>query len=211
MNNTMSIPVSVFAQNNPWRRSDYINYESPSLTSMGTKTIDPEFTSRLVALVQQTIREVNVSAFNSNLAFYKATASGAVSATTYPMNGPASIARKWDQVFANIDELSELADGWNGYNAPSPNENSVSTAKRFLYSMKEFGKLPTRIAASAVGGIGITQRNNNRKVCVEFFNNSLINALFADDTNETMHTLKIENTQKSFRELIMETEDYLHG
>src|SRR6478735_5211706 len=61
-----------------------------------------------------------------------------------------------------------IKDGCNRYSAPAPNRQAVDRARRFWEVMKEEGQQPTRVAASAVGGVGITQRRGERMVYVEF-------------------------------------------
>jgi len=114
-------------------------------------------------------------------------------------------------LFSKLDELSSLTEGWNGYSVPAPVAEPINSEREFLNSMREHNHVPTRVAASAVGGVGITCRFRRRKAYVEFLNNGLISALFADDVNHIMYTQPVENSQDAFHNLVSDIEDYLHG
>jgi len=58
----------------------------------------------------------------------------------------------------------------------------IAAARDFLTATADLP--PDRIAASVVGGIGVTFRRNGRKVYVEFRNTGSILALFSDGTTE---------------------------
>ena len=118
---------------------------------------------------------------------------------------------EWDAVFERLKDLATYEDGWNGYSASAPNHTAMTNARAFLTVMKNSMYRPTRVAASAVGGIGITRREKTKKTYVEFFNNGLISALFADDENQTMSTRRIDVERKSFENLISRIKDYLCG
>src|SRR5437762_843141 len=63
-----------------------------------------------------------------------------------------------DPPIEKLGQIGNHKDGWNRYSAPAPNREAVDRARRFWEVMKEEGQQPTRVAASAVGGVGITQR-----------------------------------------------------
>jgi hypothetical protein len=107
---------------------------------------------------------------------------------------------------AKFRALKELRDGWNSYSAPAPPPASNDNAYRFFV---DANIPPTRIAPSAVGGVGITYRHGSRKVYVEFFNDGRANGLFADDATQNAHTLPVDAGQaNAFAQRIME---YIHG
>lgn len=116
-----------------------------------------------------------------------------------------------DPLLEKLESLSALRDGWNGYSAPAPAAGAIESAKLFGHVMDECGHTPTRVAASAVGGVAITERRDSRKVFVEFFNNGLISALFTDDATETMHTQAVAKSAAAFQDLVADIEDYLNG
>lgn len=120
------------------------------------------------------------------------------------------ISPDWNNLFQKIDTISDLEEGWNGYCSPAPDENAAQSAKRFLEVMKANDFAPTRIAASVVGGVGITCRSRVRKVYVEFFNNGEISALFADDKSQVMYTQRISDDLFEYDELTSQIKDYLN-
>src|SRR5438270_13753218 len=76
--------------------------------------------------------------------------------------------RSW---FDRLDALTWLGAGWNRHNAPPPAPIAIDNARRFLRLMTDDRQEPTRLAASVVGGVGITWRSENREVYLEFYNN----------------------------------------
>ncbi len=70
-----------------------------------------------------------------------------------------------------LERTRQLSENWNRRGAPPPNERAIAAAFQFLEVMSRTKRLPTRLAPSAVGGIGITRRVNERFAYVEFYNN----------------------------------------
>jgi hypothetical protein len=111
----------------------------------------------------------------------------------------------WTEKFSTI---SRLREGWNGYTAPAPTERAILIAKSFVDTLLREKYEPRRLAPAAVGGVGVTQRNGNKSVYVEFYNDGRVLALFSDDVSEP--TIKrIEPGYQSFKRLIAEMRDYL--
>jgi hypothetical protein len=113
------------------------------------------------------------------------------------------------QLFQKLDSFRHLKVGWNGYAADPPNEAAVSMAKSFLGLAKRQGELPSRIAPSAAGGVGITQRTGARKVYVEFYNDGTVHALYSDGKSEP-EVQPIDPTERGFRRLVAKTRAYLN-
>jgi hypothetical protein len=93
---------------------------------------------------------------------------------------------QWGQ---KLRDMMGLKDGWNSYSAPAPTQEAIVNASRFLMDVNI---LPSRVAPSAVAGVGITYRNGDRKVYVEFFNAGSAHALFADDSTQETHTTPVD-------------------
>jgi hypothetical protein len=107
-----------------------------------------------------------------------------------------------------LEQLSSLSQGWNGYDAPPPSNGAINTAKGFLTHLLGGDKGPSRLAPSAVGGVGITHKNNNRRVYVEFFNDGGACVLFSD--NETVpESIRVTPGYMEFRELVEQIRAYL--
>jgi len=111
----------------------------------------------------------------------------------------------WHQ---KLEQLERLNEGWNGYSAPAPSKKAVVTARGFLSNILSEKIEPSRLAPSAVGGVGITHKRNKKRVYVEFFNNGEICALFSDNESPPQ-SKRIDPSYERFRELINEIQDYL--
>ena len=105
-------------------------------------------------------------------------------------------------------QLRHLRDGWNGYAAPAPSERAINTANAFVDILLRAKYEPKRLAPSAVGGVGITQRSGAKKVYVEFFNDGKVFALFSDGDSEPISREIIPGYQ-SFKTLVKEMQEYL--
>jgi hypothetical protein len=105
-------------------------------------------------------------------------------------------------------QLRHLRDGWNGYAAPAPSERAINTANSFVVTLLRAKYEPKRLAPSAVGGVGITQRSGNKKVYVEFFNDGKVFALFSDGHSEPISKEIVPGFQ-SFKALVKEMQEYL--
>lgn len=115
----------------------------------------------------------------------------------------------WDELFKKLEQYRGYVDGWNGYDAPAPNQAAVDVARMFLSVMRDNWAIPTRVAPTAVGGIAITRRSGEKKVVVEFYNNGLISALFADDAQQTMSTRRITSDWRELENLTSDMREYL--
>lgn len=113
----------------------------------------------------------------------------------------------WETRFSKLERLQ---DGWNGYVAPRPSETAILTAKSFIDLLLREKYEPKRLAPSAVGGIGITQRRGSRSVYVEFYNDGTVLTLFSDDVHDPVIN-RIEPGYKSFKTLIAAMRGYLDG
>src|SRR5262249_55611390 len=111
---------------------------------------------------------------------------------------------------ARFSRLGELREGWNGYAAPAPSETAVLAAKRFVDLLLREDYEPSRLAPSAVGGVGVTHRHGGKSVYVEVYNDGRVLALFSDDVTEPV-IKRIEPDVQSFRELIVGMRGYLDG
>ena len=119
-------------------------------------------------------------------------------------SGPES---EWPKWFERLNELSQVKDGWNGYDAPAPTEAAIAAARTFLSALETARILPSRVAPSVVGGIGITKRTGARKVYVEFRNDGRIFALFSD--GQSPSTQPVMPSAEGFQNLIAAMRGYL--
>lgn len=76
-----------------------------------------------------------------------------------------------------LEMMKTLQKGWNSYKAEAPSLNVIERVRRFIPLLCD----PDRVEPSAMGGIGVTYCNNNKKAYVEFYNNNNIAVLLTDD------------------------------
>ncbi len=110
-----------------------------------------------------------------------------------------------------LEALLILQEGWNGYTAPPPNRGAVATASVALAALHGTLSAPDRLAASAVGGVGITYHRGPRKAYVECYNSGQIVLLLSDAEAEKLQTCKIEPTAEGLVNLPIVIKEYLDG
>jgi hypothetical protein len=114
---------------------------------------------------------------------------------------------KW---IGKLESLSKLALGWNRHGAPAPSVEAIRGARQIIEAMVQDRQPPTRVAASAIGGVGVTRRVGNRMVYIEFYNDGAACALLADDAGDE-RVLEVAAERGSFRNLLDEVKAYLNG
>lgn len=112
---------------------------------------------------------------------------------------------KWRR---SLERMPLLHEGWNGYSAPAPSRVAITTAEMFLSSLLTLGLEPTRLAPSAVGGVGITHKKNGHKVYLEFYNSGDVCVLFSDGVAPPQ-TRRIEPSPSEFLALAREIRVYV--
>jgi hypothetical protein len=86
----------------------------------------------------------------------------------------------WGKLFGKLDDLLRLQRGWDGYKAAPPNALARERTRSFLESLCLEGYVPSQVAASVIGGIGVSRWRGKNKVYIEFNNNGKVHALFSD-------------------------------
>jgi hypothetical protein len=114
---------------------------------------------------------------------------------------------KW---IAKLEGLSKLAPGWNRQGAPAPSEKAIRTARQFIEALVNDEQPPTRVAASAVGGVGVTRRIGDRMAYFEFYNDGAGCALLADDAAEE-RVFDVAPQHGTFTRLLHEVRAFLNG
>ena len=84
------------------------------------------------------------------------------------------------EIGQQLDGLTSLSKGWNGYQAEPPSSAAIETAKSFLAVLTSADLAPHRVAPSVVGGVGFTLQTADRQVYVEFYNDGMILAMFSE-------------------------------
>ncbi|MGA8089463.1 MAG: hypothetical protein WCA10_19475 [Terracidiphilus sp.] len=110
-----------------------------------------------------------------------------------------------------LDGLCNLAEGWDGYDAPKPSPQAIKVARTILERMQEELVKPYWISASADGGVAFSfMAPGDRRAQIEVLNNG---EKFAHlyDLNGDSHTEDwTENLeQKPFRELLEPILNYI--
>jgi hypothetical protein len=120
---------------------------------------------------------------------------------------------KFEPWFARLQTVASLKDGWDSYGSPRPSPEAVAAARLYLTTLELLDWGPTRVEASAMGGVGVTHRQGARKVYVELYNNGTVHALFSDRTGPTptMETTPVGADVTSFYRFIRKAREYLHG
>jgi len=83
----------------------------------------------------------------------------------------------FDQAQGQLQELAGLSPNWDSYGAEAPNEQARNTAKRVLTLLRSMSVPPTRIVASAEGGVGICFAREDLYADFECFNTGEIVAV----------------------------------
>jgi hypothetical protein len=109
-----------------------------------------------------------------------------------------------------LESLSKLTPGWNRHGAPAPSKEAIQAARNFVEALVNDGQPPTRVAASAVGGVGVTRQAGERIAYVEFYNNGRASALLADDSADE-RVIDIEPDRREFTDLLTEVKAFLNG
>jgi len=105
--------------------------------------------------------------------------------------------------------MRQLHTGWNGYDAEPPSELALANAEQLLEAMEREQFPPTRVAPSVVGGVGITRRNGEKRVYVEFYNDGRVHSLLAE--KEEAATAAIEVSTRGFTDFIHRARGYLNA
>lgn len=111
------------------------------------------------------------------------------------------------EVESHLSSFASLTTGWNGYSAPPPGPLAIQMARDFLMGLDSG---PSRLAPSAVGGVGATFRAGSRKAYVEFYNDGRICVLFSDGSGEPL-VRPVRHDLKAFATLASEIHDYLNA
>ena len=75
--------------------------------------------------------------------------------------------------------MASLAKGWDGYDADPPTPAAIGRAKAYIDALAGRAILPSRVAPSVVGGVGVTARRFGRRVYAELRNDGKIGMLMA--------------------------------
>jgi hypothetical protein len=109
-----------------------------------------------------------------------------------------------------LDSLAGLVTGWDRHGAAAPSREAVRLARRFVEALVNDGQSPTRVAASAVGGVGVTRQAGQRRAYVEFYNDGTACALFTDDSGDEQ-VLDVPTDPDTFTDLLDKMKAYFNA
>jgi len=109
-------------------------------------------------------------------------ATSRISVVTPPVHKSSAAAKRIAVLWEAVDDMQELQADWNGYNSEPPNEFARQVAKQILLSATNV-LVPSRVAPSAQGGIGICfYGRDNKYADIECLNTGEILATLSDGT-----------------------------
>lgn len=117
----------------------------------------------------------------------------------------------WQRWFTKVNACLELKEGWNGDDAAPPTDLAVYNASVFLKALQRAKYEPTRIAATAMGGVAITRKIGSRKVIVECYNDGRVYFLFSDRESGSMDVKPLSLKRNSLTQFIASMREFLNG
>ena len=124
--------------------------------------------------------------------------------------------RALDSAFATfdlqLDGLGQLAEGWDGYDAPVPSAEAIRSGREILRRLQEELLVPNWVSASADGGVAFSfAAPGNRRAQIEVLNNGEKFAHLYDLTGNS-HTEDWAGTaqNKPFKELLEPVLHYIY-
>jgi len=110
-----------------------------------------------------------------------------------------------------LQAMSKLAQGWDGYDADPPSDMAVETARR-IAEFLSMSSLTFRIAASVVGGVGITLcGDRGSEVYIEVYNDANVYVMLSRNTDEPDIFPHGTNSDVELRELVSRASTHLGG
>lgn len=109
---------------------------------------------------------------------------------------------------AKLNGYATLKSGWNRYSAPAPSGLSLSSARKILMVAAQENLLPSRLAPSAVGGIGMTWQQEDREAYIEVYNNGTAWTIFSDDSGDE-ETAPVSLNASTLRKVMEAIRTYL--
>lgn len=102
--------------------------------------------------------------------------------------------------------MSRSVFGWNyppGYSGPPPNDRALAVAREILDTQcAPLGMVPTRVVASAEGGVGLVFTSGDRYADIEVFNDGDIAVLVSSHGTGT-DALDIRNSPEDLRRALI--------
>lgn len=117
-----------------------------------------------------------------------------------------------EKMLCALESMKDFSDDWNSYGAPAPSKIAILSTSEFLLNLSSEDVQPQRVAASAMGGVGISIRNGNaRKAYLEVRNDGSSYLLFSDGHSDPIVEAVRLSGRKETKDLIGRIRDYLHA
>lgn len=107
----------------------------------------------------------------------------------------------WNDLFNKLNTFLDLKPNWDSYGAEPPNHICFDAAKNFLDQLKNSDFKPSRIAPSAVNGIGISFYNQDKHIYVEFYNNGLPYFLMSNEKEDHTEVEELNNIEEQIEKM----------
>lgn len=102
-----------------------------------------------------------------------------------------------------LSALVGLKDNWDGYDSPAPSRMALQTAAVIDTVLSEISIVPDRVAASVVGGVGITIVGDSGELYIECSNSGACTAAVSLDDG-TCRAMAVDPTRATLVELATE-------
>src|SRR5687767_7957367 len=128
----------------------------------------PATSTTTAMVVMAGVGGIQEASYLHRFAYREAVGLSQVKAVSVPLAG--LIKSTWGALWDKLNRIASLRHGWNSYDAPPPSPLTIEQARLFLECLHSENLEPGRLAASAIGGVGISLRSKQRRVYVEFRN-----------------------------------------
>jgi hypothetical protein len=115
----------------------------------------------------------------------------------------------WKSLIDKLGRFGSLRKGWDSYSAPPPSKRAIENVRGFIERLQKQSSLPSKLAPSVVGGIGVTFKRGSLKAYVEFSNKGSVHSLFSDGVADPT-VEKVQPNDRTYDELIARIATYLH-
>lgn len=107
-----------------------------------------------------------------------------------------------------INALSSMANGQDAFDFDRPSPDAIKIGRDLARELEYFGELPSRISASAEGGVVFGFRKNNRYAGIEISNDGEIVGLISD-YNGKIEAWEVD--QSALKETVNRVSEHLNA
>lgn len=121
---------------------------------------------------------------------------------------PAAGNSMFEKLARKLDVIASTTE-WHEEAGPRPLADVIDAARMFLNVARQAGAMPSRIAPTVVGGIGVTFKRQYKKVYVEFRNTGSVHVLFSDGVTDPV-VEKVIADVADYERLLKRANAYIH-